>query len=77
MVRQRAQGQSLRPRRDRSRRRQRVLGALDQRTEGHSARASRLASPALHAGLHEAHEVVVDRSATPLHRAHRVDATSR
>ena len=52
-------------------------GALDQVAERHPARARRLAAAALHARLHEAHELVVDRRAAPLHGAHRVDATPR
>ena len=58
---QQLQRQPLAPCRDTLRRRQGVLGALDQPAERHAARARRLAPAALHARLHEPDEVVVDR----------------
>ena len=52
-------------------------GPLHQVAERHPAGAGRLAAAALHARLHEAHEVVVGVGATPLDGTHRVDATAR
>ena len=63
MMRQRPQRQALRRRRDLPGARQGVLGALDQRAERHTAGTGRLAPAALHAGLDEAHEAVIDRRA--------------
>ena len=55
---------------------ERRLGRLDEVTERHPARARRLATPALHAGLGEAQELVVDRGVAPLDGPHRIDPTS-
>ena len=49
---------------------ERVAGALHQVAERHAARARRLAAPALHARLHEAHELVV--GSAPRHCTARI-----
>ena len=52
-------------------------GALHEPAEGHPGGAGRLASPALHAGLHGADHLVGDRSPLDLHRLHEGDAAAR
>ena len=46
---------------------ERGAGALHQVAERHAARAGRLAAAALHARLHEVHELVVGLGVAPLH----------
>ena len=54
-----------------------LAGALHQLPERHAAGARRLAAAALHARLHEVHEVVGDRRVVEMHGAHRGDAAAR
>jgi hypothetical protein len=68
---------ALPPRRHPVRRRQRGLRLLHEVPERHSAGAHRLAAAALHTRLEVPHDRVVDGSAPPLHRPHRVDPTTR
>ena len=54
-----------------------LTGVLHEPSERHAARARRLAAAALHARLHEVHELVVGLRAAPLDGPHRVDTATR
>ena len=69
--------EALPPRREPAGLGQRRAGAFHQAAERHARRAGRLASPALDAGVHEAHELVVSRRPARVHGAHRRDAAPR
>ena len=76
VVTQDSESEALPPRRDPAARCQRCSGLLHQCAEMHPARARRLAPPALHAGLDEVDERVVDREACAVDRPHGIDAAA-
>ena len=77
MVAEGRQADPLPPRRHAPRGGQRGPGALHEPAERHPRGARRLAPAALHARVHERHELTVGLGVLPLHGAHGRDATPR